>query len=143
MKRSDATIGNDNDQGGVIEDTDARGILLSNNKIATALIASYSRANDVKFATETFDRIPNPDVVAFNALLDACCRCDELKLALELFRWRVGVAPPSSAAEGDDAGKENATRRRTAPVITSIEPDVVTYTSLISVLLQLDRRAAT
>ena len=138
-----ANNGNYNNRGGVGEDNDAMGISLSNNKIATALIASYGRANDVKSATEAFDHIPKPDVVAFNALLDACCRCDELKLALELFRWRVGIAAPSSKGEGDDIGNEKATRRRTTPMITSIEPDVVTYTSLISALLQLDSRAAT
>jgi len=143
IKQSDANYGNYNNRGGVGEGNDARGISLSNNKIATALITSYGRANDVKSATEAFDHIPEPDVVAFNALLDACCRCDELKLALELFRWRVGIAAPSSKREGDDVGKEKATRRRTTPMITSIEPDVVTYTSLISALLQLDSRAAT
>lgn len=112
----------------------SRGISLSNRIIATALIRAYGRGNDVASAIQSFERIASPDVVAFNTLLDACCRSDKLKLALELFgeyvsfeRWS-GDRPVGSGNSGKDI---------------TIKPDVVTYTTLISSLLQLKSKAAT
>jgi len=132
------------------ENEKAKGISLSNNKIATSLIRAYGRANDVQSAMEAFERIsPTPDVVAFNALLDAYCRCDELALALILFQkhasykqWNnlQGEAATTSTLRGNVAGDET-TGQRMVPII--IKPDVVTYTSLITALLQLKSRAAT
>ena len=112
----------------------SRGVSLSNRIIATALIRAYGRGNDVASAIQSFERIASPDVVAFNTLLDACCRSDKLKLALELFgeyisfeRWN-GDRPAGSGNVGKDV---------------TIKPDVVTYTTLISSLLQLKSKAAT
>eukprot|EP00985_Skeletonema_marinoi_P013866 scaffold6943_cov80-Skeletonema_marinoi.AAC.1 len=113
-------------------DVNARGISLSNRKIATALIRAYGRGNDVESAMKAFRRISVPDVVALNTLIDACCRCDQLKIALEVFgkyvsfeRWNSDIPTIDSA---DDI---------------AIKPDVVTYTTLISSLLQLKSKAAT
>ncbi|KAL3799879.1 hypothetical protein ACHAW5_004391 [Stephanodiscus triporus] len=115
------------------------GMSLSNNKIATALIQAYGRANDVESAIESFKRIISPDVVAFNALLDSCCRCDQLKLALDLFkkhaRFDQSIGQESKANTLGYIGEEIFQK--------SIKPDVVTYTTLISALLQLKSRAAT
>ena len=110
----------------------SRGISLSNRKIATALIRAYGRGNDVESAMESFRRIPVPDVVALNTLIDACCRCDQLKVAIELFgkyvsfeRWNIDRPIIDNAED------------------VAFKPDVVTYTTLISSLLQLKSTAAT
>ena len=110
-----------------------RGISLSNRKIATALIRAYGRGNDIESALKLFRRIRTPDVVALNTIIDACCRCDQLKLALELFgkyfsfdRWNSDLGTLHSA---DD--------------VIAIKPDVVTYTTLLSSLLHLKSKSAT
>jgi len=115
----------------------AKGISLSNSKIATALISAYGREFDIDAAMETFKRILVPDVVAFNALLDACCRSDEIQLAFLLFKKHAYLdsedeIPQRASRSGDDEQP-----------IPTIKPDVVTFTTLISALLQLKSRAAT
>jgi len=110
----------------------SRGISLSNEKIATALIRAYGRGNDVESAMESFRRIPVPDVVALNTLIDACCRCDQLKVALEVFGKYVSFERWNSDRPFIDNAEDVA-----------IKPDVVTYTTLISSLLQLKSKAAT
>ncbi|KAL7485202.1 hypothetical protein ACHAW6_010795 [Cyclotella cf. meneghiniana] len=109
----------------------------TNAKIATALIRAYGRANDVDSAADAFRRISHPDVVALNALLDACCRCGRLRLAFELFekyasfeKWREDDFVVDVGANGEE------TRRR------PIKPDVVTYTTLIAAILQLKNKKA-
>ncbi|KAL7553554.1 hypothetical protein ACHAWF_016852 [Thalassiosira exigua] len=114
-------------------------ISLSNGKIATALIGAYGRANDFDGATEAFERIPSPDVVAFNAMLDACCRCDRLKMALELFKERASFERWKRREEVASAARSSGS----VEMPPMIKPDVVTYTTLISALLQLKSRAAT
>ncbi|EED89499.1 predicted protein [Thalassiosira pseudonana CCMP1335] len=113
-------------------------ISMSNVKIATALIRAFGRGNDVDSAIETFKRIPNPDVVALNALLDACCRCSQFKLALDMFNkyasfenWRDNISIIDIGPLGEEI------------LHSPIRPDVVTYTSLISAILQLNNKAAT
>lgn len=113
-------------------------ISMSNVKIATALIRAFGRGNDVDSAIETFKRIPNPDVVALNALLDACCRCSQFKLALDMFNkyasfenWRDNISIIDIGPLGEEI------------LHSPIKPDVVTYTSLISAILQLNNKAAT
>jgi pentatricopeptide repeat protein len=114
------------------ESQNIRGISLSNKKIVTALIQAYGRANDVDSAIESFTRITSADVVAFNALLDVCCRCDQVKLALDLFKRHVVYDPSEKLKPAVNTKMGHK----------SIEPDVVTYTTLISALLQLKTRAA-
>jgi len=115
----------------------AKGISLSNSKIATALISAYGREFDIDAAMDAFERILTPDVVAFNALLDACCRCDEIQLAFVLFKKHASLDPedeiPQRAPRSGDDEQH----------IPIIKPDVVTFTTLISALLQLKSRAAT
>jgi pentatricopeptide repeat protein len=118
--------------GNRLPDASSRGISLSNKKIATALIRAYGRGNDVESAIEAFRMIPDPDVVALNTLLDACCRCDKLKVALELFGKYVSFERWNS----DRPISQNAED-------IAIRPDVVTFTTVISSLLQLKSKAAT
>mmetsp|Transcript_13049 Transcript_13049/g.26078 ORF Transcript_13049/g.26078 Transcript_13049/m.26078 type:complete len:1055 (+) Transcript_13049:229-3393(+) len=118
----------------ILTDSNEHRVSLSNIKIATAMIRAYGRANDIESAIQSFERIPNPDVVALNAILDACCRSSQLKLALEKFgeyvsfeQWRNQINDMAAVAKSG----------------TTIKPDVVTYTTLISALLQLRSKAAT
>ena len=120
------------------------GISLSNNKIATTLIQGYGRANDVKSAIDIFTNIayPDVDVVALNALLDVCCRCNELKLALNLLKKYALLHPSLNGLQQNQQGEEvivPPTKTKTKLII----PDVVTFTTLISALLQLKSKAAT
>jgi pentatricopeptide repeat protein len=126
-----------------------QGISLSNNKIATTLIQAYGRANDVKSAIDIFTNIASPDVVALNSLLDVCCRCNELKLALNILKQYVLLHPPLSNdpqnQQQQQVGEEEEiiipNTKTTKKKL--IMPDVVTFTTLISALLQLKSKAAT
>jgi pentatricopeptide repeat protein len=126
-----------------------QGISLSNNKIATTLIQAYGRANDAKSAIDIFSNIASPDVVALNSLLDVCCRCNELKLALNLLKKYVLLHPPVSndpqnyqqQVGGEDEEIIIPNTKTTKKKL--IMPDVVTFTTLISALLQLKSKAAT
>lgn len=104
------------------------GISLKNNKIAAALIQAYGRANDAESALKLFERIPSPDLVTLNSILDALCRCNKLKRALHLFK--------------DYSLFEKWNQLNTPSGEVVIKPDVVTYTTLISSLLQLRSKAA-
>jgi pentatricopeptide repeat protein len=132
---------NNGDSGG------SGGVSLSNKKIATTLIRAYGRANEFGSALEMYHRIlPTPDVVAFNALLDACCKCDQLKMALELFGKHVNFKEwkeqqEESAMAIVPSGNNKSVAEKKKAIV--IKPDVVTYTTLISALLQLNSRAAT
>ena len=124
--------------GGVDQSSDNR-ISLSNTKIATAMIRAYGRANDMDSAMESFQRIPVPDIVALNALLDACCRCGQLKVALEMFGKHVSFDKWKNQEAMNNLGKSVTTVNE----VIILKPDVVTYTTLISALLQLGSKAAT
>jgi pentatricopeptide repeat protein len=112
-------------------------ISLSNAKIGTAMIRAYGRANDVDSAMDAFRRIAKPDVVALNALLDACCKSSKLKLAFETFdkyasfeKWSDDTPIIHVGPLGDETKCK------------SIQPDVVTYTILIAAVLQLQNKNA-
>ncbi len=114
------------------DDQNIRGISFANKRIATALIQAHGRANDVDSAMESFDRITSADVVAFNALLDVCCRCNQVKLALDLFKKYISY----ESSEKVKLAVNTSMRQK------SIVPDVVSYTTLISALLHLKTRVA-
>jgi pentatricopeptide repeat protein len=112
-------------------------VSLSNTRIATALIRAYGRANDLDSAMEAFRRISTPDVIALNALLDACCRCSELKLALDTFKKYTSFEEWKNDAYVVGTGVGGEETR-----IRPIKPDVVTYTTLIAAVLQLKTKNA-
>jgi len=129
---------------GYYQADDGKGISLSNDKIATALIRSYGRANELDSAMELFSRIlPAPDVVAFNALLDALCRNEKLKLALDMFKKHASFKELNEQEERAVDANASGTMRSDKQQKIVVKPDVVTYTTLISGLLQLKSRAAT
>jgi len=90
---------------GIIADGDLR--------VTTALIRACGAGNDLKGALENFRQLNKLDVVAVNAFLDACCRCEKAKLAFETFDHYFGEKSGSM-----------------------LTPDVITYTILIAALLK-------
>ncbi|KAL3765145.1 hypothetical protein ACHAWO_004323, partial [Cyclotella atomus] len=109
----------------------------SETRIGTALIRAYGRDYDADSAVNAFRRIAKPDVVALNALLDACCKSNKLKIAFEMFekytsfeKWRDDESIIDIGPLGDEI------RCR------AIHPDVVTYTTLITAVLQLKHKNA-
>ena len=112
-------------------------ISLANARIGTTLIRAFGRACDVEAATDAFRRITKPDVVALNALLDACCKSSELKLAFEMFEKYAQF----NAWKDDELIIENGPLGEKV-ICRAIHPDVVTYTTLISAVLQLKNKNA-
>jgi pentatricopeptide repeat protein len=88
-------------------------ISVDDRRVTTALIRTCGVGHDLKGALENFRQVKNPDIVAVNAFLDACCRCDQEKLAFETFKHYFGNSSSSSMA-----------------------PDVITYSILIAALLK-------
>jgi len=90
-------------------------------RVATALIRTCSNGLDFEGATLAYQNIVRPDIVALNAYLDACCRCEEIKTALHVF---------SENTLNFQQGRK------------FIKPDVISYTVLISSLLNTGKSAA-
>lgn len=86
----------------------------TNPKIATSLIRTCCLGGDLKGAAEAFRGIPQPDVAALNAFLDACCRCNMLSMALQTFQHFFQL--------------------KTAK-LRQLVPDVITYSVLIGAFL--------
>ncbi len=82
-------------------------------KVTTALIRTCAAAKDMEGAMENFRQIEKPDVVAVNAFIDACCRCEREKVAFETFKHFFV----------DKSGG-------------NLTPDVITYSVLIAALLK-------
>eukprot|EP00956_Cyclotella_meneghiniana_P013345 scaffold19203_cov53-Cyclotella_meneghiniana.AAC.1 len=108
----------------------------SNVRIGTAMVRAHGRVNDVESAMNAFRRISQPDVIALNALLDACCKSSQLKLAFELF------ATYSSFQKWENDEKVVVNGEETKSTCKAIQPDVVTYTTLIVAILQLKNKNA-
>ena len=83
-------------------------------RVTTTLIRACGAGHDLNGAVENFRQMNKPDVVAVNAFLDACCRCDQEKLVFETFKHYFG---------------ENSSNN-------NIVPDVITYSVLIAALLK-------
>jgi pentatricopeptide repeat protein len=111
----------------LVKELDKKKILpLTNERVATSLIKICGRCGDIQGASESFQMIENPDVIALNAFLDACCRVGNLKLAFNTFK--------------EYAAKE--THRSTKLGNRQIEPDVITYSVLLSALFSLNTNTA-
>jgi pentatricopeptide repeat protein len=99
----------------LIEDAHTHGMVSKNNaRVATSLICACANSSDLEGALVAYRAIQYPDVVAFNALLKACCLDRKLKMAIEILNENL-------------KNKQDGTR--------FISPDVATYTILISSLL--------
>ena len=88
-------------------------------KIGTALIRACGFAGDFDGALAAFKKLRKPDLVAVNTFLDASVRCGSkhVAFAVETFRHYFGSADKPS---------------------TSLEPDVISYSILISALLKIN-----
>lgn len=89
--------------------------------VSTALIRAFGNASDLEGAMSVYESITNPDVIAFNALLDTCCRCRSVKRAMQLL----------------DMNKQNRDKN-----LRFITPDIASYGSVISALLKIGTPAA-
>lgn len=96
-------------------------MLVEHERVGTALIHTCAAGGDVEGALQAFRRIANPDVIAINAFLDACTRCDRMKIAFETFDHYFGP--------------------KAKPVGRRLLPDVITYSTLISGLLRINNAA--
>lgn len=96
-------------------------------RVGTALIRACAQGGDFDGSVAAFRGIANPDLVAFNAFLDSCCRCGNIKVAFEVFKKFVGrAAGTSSGGKGRAMGSIKQ------------KPDVITFTILISALLKTE-----
>jgi len=86
-------------------------------RVGTALIHACGDNGDFQGSLEAFSSIAEPDTIALNAFLDACCKCDEVKTALKTFDQTIS-----------GAGKKKS---------KALRPDVISYTILISALLKM------
>jgi pentatricopeptide repeat protein len=87
-------------------------IPFANAQVATNLIRTCGIGNDLKGAVTSFRKLKTPDVIAINAFMDACCRCERADLAVETFGFYF------RHKDGDEQNKREA--------------DVVSYSVLIS-----------
>ncbi|KAJ4824212.1 Pentatricopeptide repeat-containing protein [Turnera subulata] len=53
--------------------------------VGTTLISMYGECGCIGSAMKVFDEMPQPNIVAWNAVLTACFRCGDLEAARELF----------------------------------------------------------
>lgn len=81
-------------------------------QVITALIRVCGMAGNMKRAVKYFRRLKSPDLVAINAFLDTCQRCEQHNLAMDTFNYYF-------------LGKYK-----------SLAPDVITYSVLIGSVLK-------
>jgi pentatricopeptide repeat protein len=84
-----------------------------NAKVVTALVQTCGLGGDVRGAIDSFRKLEQPDLVAVNTFMDACCRCNRDRLAVEAFDHYF---------------------RKTN--VSNLKPDVISYSVLISALLK-------
>ena len=109
----------------LVERMDADGFVSENNlKVATNLIRAHASSSDLEGALQVYRRIPKPDVIAFNALLNTFCECGRIKMAIEILH--------------DNLKKKKDQKKD----VNCIIPDTATFTILISSLLAIGTEAA-
>jgi len=89
--------------------------------VSTALIRACGYASDLEGALIAYESISTPDLIAFNALLDTCCRCKQSKRAIQILERN---------------------RQMREEGLSYITPDVASYGSIISCLLKVGTPAA-
>jgi len=95
-------------------------------RIGTALIHTCGDNGDFEGSLEAYNAINEPDIIALNAFLDACCKCGDVRTALETFETTF-------AGNSDSRSRGNRSSGGSRP----FSPDVVSYTTLISALLEV------
>jgi len=95
-------------------------------KVCTALIRVFANANDLQGAIQTFRKISRPDLPAVNALLEASARCSNSEVLTETFRFYF------------DQRDRDKSQKRLPSVSLVLEPDVISYTTMIRDALTRD-----
>ncbi|KAJ8446883.1 hypothetical protein Cgig2_016193 [Carnegiea gigantea] len=76
--------------------------------VGTTLTSMYGECGCIEYARKVFEEIPEPNVVAWNAMLSACFRCGEVVFAKKVFNrmptwdltsWNVMLAGYAKAGE--------------------------------------------
>jgi len=94
-----------------------------NQRVATALIRACANSLDLDGIQAAYHDIHTPDTIAFNALIEGCCRCGKVRMALE------------TMADNNDSYLNRDKNGY-------ISPDVVTYTILMSAILKIGTSSA-
>ena len=94
-------------------------------------------ANILTKATKIFRGIRGPDTVAMNAFLDTCCRCGAVGSALDVFSGLTNEVPMTTTATNTTAASSSSSMSATI-----IEPNIVTYSVLITSLLSIGSAAS-
>jgi hypothetical protein len=89
-----------------------------NAKVITALVHTCGLGGDLKCAVDSFRKLEQPDLVAVNTFLDACCRSNRERLAVEAFDHYFRKTKTNDVSKA------------------KLKPDVVSYSVLISALLK-------
>jgi len=79
-------------------------------QVATALIRACGLAGDLQTAVQVFRKLKNPDLVAINAFMDTCHRCDRPQLVVDTFNYYFLRKPKTY----------------------KVSPDLITYSVLIN-----------
>ena len=111
-------------------------------RIISALIHTAGMGQNITAAVQAFRRFSDHqqplDVVAVNAFLDACCKCGRGNIALDTFQHYFGSDKKTASASSAPSNGLN-----TSPDQSALEPDVITYSTLITHLLKSGKHAAT
>jgi len=106
----------------LIDKMDAdRFVARTNARVSTTLIRACAGSSDLEGALNAYRGIKEPDVIAFNALLNTFCQCGRVKMAIDVL---------------------SANLKKKKKEVDCIIPDVVTYTILISSLLEIGTAVA-
>ena len=98
---------------------------LRSERLYTTLIKGYALEKNLIGAKEAFMSMRKRDVVALNAYIDACSQCGDIKAGFQVFKEHV------------DGNEES-----TMGTSELVSPDVVTFSTLIQGLAQLDSKLA-
>ncbi|XP_050215409.1 pentatricopeptide repeat-containing protein At1g20230 [Mercurialis annua] len=112
----------------------------SNSRVLSSLVHMYLKCNRIKDAHKVFDKLPQPDVVAYSALLSGYARKGCVEEAKELFtkRGELGVELNLISWNGMIAGFNRSGHHFDAVIIfqnmhsEGFEPDGTTISSVLS-----------
>ncbi len=106
--------------------------LVCNIIIYTTLIRALAKQRNFARVMEIYERLKRdptcrPNRIAYNALLNCCIRCEQYQKMTEIFANMVAASEAERKAGIIHAGEEN-----------SVEPDLITYSTLIKGLCKAD-----
>ncbi|XP_058083628.1 pentatricopeptide repeat-containing protein At1g74630 [Magnolia sinica] len=93
--------------------------------VQTTLVSMYAECRQIDSAQKAFEETPQPNVVAWNAIVTACFRCDDVMCAESLFNrmpwrnltsWNLMLAGYMKAGEMESARRTFCEMPQTDPV---------------------------